>query len=150
MMFRQAIKGGPMKIMVGYYNVTLDSKIVSTALGQAKAFGATLYLTTSLQVGEDVPKTDFDMAEDTLARGKQFFLDQGVDCVIRLLETNLETGEALVQFAVENQMDELIIGVRNRSKLGKILFGSTAQYVILKAPCPVLSVIEEESSTNRG
>jgi nucleotide-binding universal stress UspA family protein len=143
-MFKQAIKGGPMKIMVGYDDLTLDSKIVSTALGQAKAFGATLYLVTGLQVGGDVPKTDFDMAEDNLARGKQFFLDQGVDCVTRLVETNLEIGEALVQFAAEHQMDEMIIGVRSRSKLGKILFGSTAQYVILKAPCPVLSVMETE------
>jgi nucleotide-binding universal stress UspA family protein len=37
-------------------------------------------------------------------------------------------------------MEEIIIGVRRRSKVGKLLFGSTAQYVILKAPCPVVSV----------
>jgi nucleotide-binding universal stress UspA family protein len=133
-----------MKIMVGYYDLTLDSRIVSTALDQAKAFGARLYLVTSMRVGEDVPKTDFDMAEENLARGRQFFLDQGVDCVSRLVETTLETGEALVQFAVENQMDELIIGVRSRSKLGKIIFGSTAQYLILKSPCPVISVMDGE------
>ncbi len=133
-----------MKIMVGYYDLTMDSKIVSTTLEQAKAFGATLYLVTSMRVGEDVPKTAFDMAEENLTRGKQFFLDHGVDCVTRLLETNLETGEALVQFAVKNQIDELIIGVRSRSKLGKIIFGSTAQYVILKSPCPVISVMDEE------
>jgi nucleotide-binding universal stress UspA family protein len=133
-----------MKIMVGYYDLTLDSRIVSTALDQAKAFGAQLYLVRGMQVGENVPKTEFDMAEENLTRGRQFFLDQGVDCVSRLVETNLETGEALVQFAVENQMDELIIGVRSRSKLGKIIFGSTAQYLILKSPCPVISVMDGE------
>jgi nucleotide-binding universal stress UspA family protein len=133
-----------MKIMVGYYDLTLDSRIVSTALDQAKAFGAQLYLVTSMRVGENVPKTEFDMAEENLTRGRQFFLDQGVDCVSRLVETTLETGEALVQFAAENQMDELIIGVRSRSKLGKIIFGSTAQYLILKSPCPVISVMDGE------
>jgi len=130
--------------MVGYNDLTMDSKIVSTTLDQAKAFGAQLYLVTSMKVGEDVSKTVFDMAEKNLTMGKQFFLDQGVDCVTRLLETTLETGEALIRFAAENQMDELIIGVRNRSKLGKIIFGSTAQYVILKSPCPVISVMDEK------
>jgi nucleotide-binding universal stress UspA family protein len=30
--------------------------------------------------------------------------------------------------------------VEKRSKAQKILLGSTAQYIILKAPCPVLTV----------
>jgi len=52
----------------------------------------------------------------------------------------LEAGEDLVQLAEEKQIDEIIIGVRRRSKVGKLIFGSTAQYVILNAPCPVVSV----------
>ncbi len=50
------------------------------------------------------------------------------------------TGEDLVRFAKDNDIDEIIIGVKRRSKVGKLVFGSTAQYVILKAPCPVLAV----------
>jgi nucleotide-binding universal stress UspA family protein len=34
----------------------------------------------------------------------------------------------------------VIIGIVKKSKVGKILFGSTAQYLILNAPCPVLTV----------
>jgi len=49
-------------------------------------------------------------------------------------------GEDLVRFAKENDIDEIIIGVKKRSKVGKLVFGSTTQYVILKAPCPVLAV----------
>jgi nucleotide-binding universal stress UspA family protein len=49
-------------------------------------------------------------------------------------------GEDLVQLAEENNVEEIVIGVRRRSKVGKLLFGSTAQYVILNAKCPVVSV----------
>jgi nucleotide-binding universal stress UspA family protein len=52
----------------------------------------------------------------------------------------LQAGEDLVMLAEENKVDEIIIGVRRRSKVGKLLFGSTAQYVILNASCPVVSV----------
>ncbi len=51
-----------------------------------------------------------------------------------------EAGEDLVRFAKEKDVGEIIIGVRSRSKVGKLLFGSTAQMVILEAHCPVLTV----------
>jgi nucleotide-binding universal stress UspA family protein len=57
-----------------------------------------------------------------------------------VLISDLEPGEDLVQFAEENKIDEIIIGIRKRSKVGKLMFGSTAQYVILNAPCPVVSI----------
>ena len=35
---------------------------------------------------------------------------------------------------------EIIVGIVQKSKVGKLLFGSTAQYVILNASCPVVTV----------
>jgi nucleotide-binding universal stress UspA family protein len=49
-------------------------------------------------------------------------------------------GEDLVEFATENKIDEIIVGIKKLSKVGKLLMGSTAQYVILEAECPVVSV----------
>jgi len=57
-----------------------------------------------------------------------------------LVISGRQSGEDLVQFAEQNKIDEIVIGVRTRSKVDKLLFGSTAQYVILNAPCPVVSI----------
>jgi nucleotide-binding universal stress UspA family protein len=52
----------------------------------------------------------------------------------------MSPGEDVVQFATDNEIDEIVIGVRRRSKVGKLLFGSNAQYIILQAECPVVAV----------
>ena len=46
----------------------------------------------------------------------------------------------VVQFAKDTGIDEIVIGIKRRSKVGKLLFGSTAQYTILNANCPVLTI----------
>jgi nucleotide-binding universal stress UspA family protein len=129
-----------MKIMLGYNQFPLDSNVITVTLDQAKAFKAQVHLVTSMAVGEEVPKIEFDTAEENLNKAKQFFLDQGIDCVARLIETGMGVEEDLVQYAETHKIDEVIIGVKSRSKLGKLIFGSTAQYVILKSSCPVVAV----------
>ena len=57
-----------------------------------------------------------------------------------LLNRGLTPGEDFVSFGKEINANFIIIGVRQRSKLGKLLTGSTAQYTILKALCPVLTI----------
>ncbi|RLC23367.1 MAG: universal stress protein, partial [Deltaproteobacteria bacterium] len=75
-----------------------------------------------------------------LEQAKAYFDDYGVKCETHLLVRGFEAGEDLVTFAKEKKVDEIIIGVRSRSKVGKLIFGSTAQVVILDAHCPVLTV----------
>jgi len=50
------------------------------------------------------------------------------------------SGEQLVKFAENKNYQFIFIGISKRSKVGKSLFGSTAQYVILNAPHPVITV----------
>ena len=57
-----------------------------------------------------------------------------------MLLTDLTSGEQLVKFAEEQEIDQIFLGIIKTSKVGKLLFGSTAQYVILHAPCPVVTV----------
>ena len=48
--------------------------------------------------------------------------------------------EAILAVAVQNAADLIVIGLRRRSPVGKLITGSTAQHILLDAPCPVLSV----------
>ena len=50
------------------------------------------------------------------------------------------SGEQLEKFARNEDVDLVFIGVEKRSKVGKLLFGSTAQHIIMHSPCPVVTV----------
>lgn len=48
--------------------------------------------------------------------------------------------EEILDAIDEHQAELLVIGLRHRSALGKLILGSTAQRLLLDAPCPVLAV----------
>ena len=49
-------------------------------------------------------------------------------------------GDEIVRLATDANSDLVIVGGRTRSPTGKAVFGSTAQEVMLSAPCPVTFV----------
>ena len=129
-----------MKILVGFDGTNAAKEAIALAERHAGAFGATIFLTWSMVGGPEVPRRDFEIAENALEHEKNVLLDKNLSCETIMSVRGLEAGEDLVQIADEHQADEVIIGVRRRSKVGKIIFGSTAQYVVLNAPCPVVTV----------
>jgi nucleotide-binding universal stress UspA family protein len=48
--------------------------------------------------------------------------------------------EAILGAAVVRSADLIVIGLRRRTPVGKLVTGSTAQQILLDAPCPVLTV----------
>jgi nucleotide-binding universal stress UspA family protein len=106
----------------------------------AKAFDAKIYLLNALAQSPDLQLDDIQKAEHELERLRTSFTEDGIACETHTIVSPLSAGEDLVQFAQENKIDEIFIGVRRRSKVGKLLFGSNAQYIILQAPCPVVAV----------
>ena len=59
---------------------------------------------------------------------------------VQLLLTDQEPGQRMVEFALGEKIDQIFLGIEKKSKVGKLIFGSSAQYIILNAPCPVLSI----------
>lgn len=55
--------------------------------------------------------------------------------------------ECLLALADQVEADRILVGGRKRSPTGKVLFGSTAQEIILNAPCPVTFVRSPSAAT---
>ena len=132
-----------MKILVGFDGSNTAKDAVELAMDHAKVFGARVCVVAAYTQKNDVRPQDMDHMEDAdrqLTEIKRQFDEADIPCTVHFLVNDLEPGETLVQFAHENQFDEIIIGVRRRSRVGKLLFGSTAQFIILEAPCPVITL----------
>ncbi len=130
-----------MKILVGYDGTAPSKDALVIAKMHAQAFQAELEIVTSMvstHSQEDV--SSVEQAKRLLEEAKDFFAQFDIPCNTHLLIRGLTPGEDIVKFAEENGIDEVIVGVEKKSKMEKLVMGSTAQYVILKAPCPVVSV----------
>ena len=129
-----------MKILVGYDGSNCAKEALSLAKIHAKAFEASVSVVTSMVKGSEDQQEKIQQAEKGLAYAQSLYEANGISCDTHLLIRGQAAGEDLVQFAEDNHADEIIIGVRRRSKVGKLVFGSTAQYVILEAGCPVVTI----------
>ena len=128
-----------MKFLVGY-NGSAEAKTALLLAGDfAKIFNAKVFVMASMEGGAGEKLEDINRAEHNLREAKEIFGELGVECETHQMARGLAPGEDLVKFAEENQIDQIYVGIEKKSKTSKLLLGSTAQYVILKAPCPVIT-----------
>jgi len=129
-----------MKILVGYDYSTVTQDVLALAKQQAQAFKAEVHLLRSMERNAELQRDTIQQAEQNLDHVKREFATLALACDTHVVVSDLSAGEEIVQFAEQNSIDLIVIGVRRRSKVGKLLFGSNAQLIILTAPCPVLTV----------
>ncbi len=129
-----------MKILVGYNGGEVGATALSLARDYAKTYNAFVYVITSLEGGSSEKASDIRKAEEGLVFAKKMMEDAGVQCDVQQSVRGLSSGEDIVQFAEDNEIDHIFLGIKKRSRVEKILLGSTSRYVILKAPCPVTTV----------
>jgi nucleotide-binding universal stress UspA family protein len=130
-----------MKILVGYDGSDLAKKALKLAQERATVLGANLEVVMSMEQNhqlqyEDISKTEYNLKREVrdLLNGYQNHYETV------LFMSKHKAGEGLVEFAKLYEIDEIVIGVSRRSRVGKFLLGSTAQHVFLNAPCPVITI----------
>lgn len=129
-----------MKIMVCYTGSPSSRRALELAVAHAKVFNAKIYLVASMKKGTTEEQEEITKIEEAHQEASKIVKKMGIDCQTRLLVRGFTPEEDLVHYAKEENMDEIVIGIRKRSKMGKRIFGSTAQHVILNAHCPVVTV----------
>ncbi|MCG8553640.1 MAG: universal stress protein [Desulfobacterales bacterium] len=130
-----------MKLIVGYKRGTNQAEnLLELALKRAQLFNATVLIVTIMPEGMEKDQDRINQTEAGLEKAKTHFDNKNIPCNTHLLIRGIDPGDDLVNFAKETQADEVIIGVKNRTKVGKLLLGSTAQAVVLNAHCPVVTM----------
>lgn len=139
-----------MKLLVGYNGGEVGRMALSLARDYAVSHNAFVYIVTSSEGGSSEKQSDIIEAEEGLKFAASFMEQAGVKCETRQSVRGLSAGEDLVQFATENRVDHIFLGIRKKSKAQKAVMGSTSRHVILKAPCPVTTVkFDLKNLTNR-
>jgi len=128
-----------MKILVCYDDSKASMGALKLSIQHAKSFDASVLVITSLIGGNKDGIEDNKKAEDGLKEAQAILEKEGIQCETHLLVRGMTSGEDIIQYGKEHGVDEIIIGIRRTSKVGKMVFGSTAQYVILEADCPVVT-----------
>ena len=129
-----------MKIMVCYTGSRSSRAALNVVMERAKKMDAKIYLVASLEKGTEEEQKTIGELEGALRSAEEELKKEGLPCETHLLVRGMTPEDDLLTYAEEEGVDELVLGIRKRSKMGKLLFGSTAQYLILNAPCPVLTV----------
>jgi len=129
-----------MKFLVGYNGSKAARSALALAKDFAKVFNAKVYVLVSMEGGSSEKIEDVTKARADLEYAENFLKQENIDCEAREMVRGLSPAEDLIKFARDNDIDQLFVGIEKKTRTRKILLGSTAQYVILKAPCPVISV----------
>lgn len=97
--------------------------------------GDTVLAVNSLYGGERTSQSDIEDGKLALD-----VLEERVDAETHQLVRGNSPQEDIMQFAGDHDADELVIGVRKRSPTGKMVFGSTAQDILLETDRPTVTV----------
>ncbi len=129
-----------MKILVGYNGGEVGRLALLLARNFAEKNSAFVYIVNSMEGGSSEKQSDILKAERELDFARQLMTKAGLKCDAQQSVRGLSPAEDLVQFAQENEIDQIFLGIKKKSRAQKAILGSTARYIILNAPCPVTTI----------
>ncbi|MGA6924871.1 MAG: universal stress protein [Desulfosarcina sp.] len=129
-----------MKFLVAYNGSTESRAALDLAIAHASIFTAKVFVITSMEGGHSEKPEDIARVNQELKRVRQQLEKAGTPHEVHETARGLSPGEDIVIFARENKIDQIFVGIEKKSRTRKLLLGSTAQYIILKATCPVTTI----------
>jgi nucleotide-binding universal stress UspA family protein len=142
------------KVMVAFDTSKDSVKAVEFGCSLAGKYGSTLlivhvYSTALPAYGgvaqmpvpeyENIAELSKERARGILADGIELAEARGVKAVGELLEAN-STVQAILEFAVSEKVDLIIVGTRGMTGFKKLILGSVSNGLVSHSECPVLVV----------
>ncbi|UCF89765.1 MAG: universal stress protein, partial [Desulfobacterales bacterium] len=128
-----------MSILVAYDGSDVAKEAFALAQKHARAFKQDIEVVRAVEREATLDLGNIQRLEDELENEIRLLLaDDKIPFKTTLLVSSSTPAEEIVRHAEVKKSTEIVMGARKRSKVGKLVFGSTAQYVILNAPCPVV------------
>ncbi|MGO1973090.1 MAG: universal stress protein [Propionibacteriaceae bacterium] len=84
--------------------------------------------------------TDQPVGGDAVAEAQHALGDDGLETEVRHVAPGEDPADVVISVAAEVQAEQIVIGLRRRSPVGKLILGSVAQRILLESRCPVLAV----------
>lgn len=127
-----------MVIVIGYVPRPEGRAALERGIEEAKLRNARLLVLNSAK-GDAYVDPRFATVQD-LEIVKSQLDGAGVEYELRQPVRGKDGADEVVELAEETGAELIVIGMRRRSPVGKLVLGSTAQRILLDAPCPVLAV----------
>jgi len=125
-------------IVVGYLPTAEGTAAFDHAKQWAAASSARLVVVNTGRSG-DYAHPSFASAQEMDAMAAEL-TEAGIEHEVLQPTDGKPAAEAILDAAVASSADLIVIGLRRRTPVGKLITGSTAQHILLDAPCPVLTV----------
>ena len=133
-----------MTVVVGYVPTPEGRAALDTAVEEARRRSSRL-LVLNASKGDSYADPRYAGPEE-LEQVRRELEAAAVEVEVRQQVRGREPSEELVSLAAQENAELLVIGLRRRTAVGKLIMGSTAQRILLDAPCPVLAVKAKDSA----
>lgn len=130
------------KILVAVSGNTSDEDAINLACMLAKKPKAEIFVVYIIEVKRSLPidaiiKSDLDKAEQILNRAEDIASENDYEIKTDVLQAR-EAGVAIVDSAVEKDIDLILMGLDYKKRFGMFNLGDAIPYVLEEAPCRVL------------
>ena len=117
---------------------------VRAAVGEARMRNGRIIVVHSIR-GENEEADDYISYREALAEVEEYLTADGVPHEIHELVRGRDPADDILDVCNQTKASLIVIGIRQRSQIGKLLLGSNALAILHDARCPVLAVKADQA-----
>ncbi|HIE17437.1 MAG TPA: universal stress protein [Dehalococcoidia bacterium] len=134
------------RILVAVGGTSADEEAVKLACNLAKRSKAEVYVVYIIEVKRSLPldaviEPEVEKAEKVLTQAEDIAADRDYEVETDLIQAR-EAGPAIVDEAMERDVDLILMSITYKKRFGVFSLGRAIPYVLEEAPCRVLLLRE--------